>query len=60
MDDVQIKSKKVSDFLKHEEPVFEEVPEDFDDGWTEDDIIAAAKRIMKRLGINEEQWKSSI
>ena len=32
---------------------FEEVPEDYDDGWTENDVKAAMQRLIQKLGVTD-------
>ena len=32
---------------------FEEVPDDYDDGWTENDVKAAMQRLIPKLGVTD-------
>lgn len=55
-----MKSKTVFEYLFHPPVIseakdidFEEVPADFDDGWTEEMVIAVAKRIIDEINRKE-------
>ena len=55
-----MKSKTVFEYLVHipeipeaEDVDFEEVPDDFDDGWTEEMILAVANRILADINMKE-------
>ena len=53
-----MKSRKVIEFLRkipdqHEFDEIEELPKDFDDGWTDEMVIAVAKRILEEINRKE-------